>query len=48
MAAAEAGKHVFCEKPFTTTVAEADVALDAGGRPGWRSASVTSGGSNRR
>jgi predicted dehydrogenase len=28
-AAAEAGKHVFCEKPFTTTVAEADVALDA-------------------
>jgi predicted dehydrogenase len=29
VAAAEAGKHVFCEKPFTTTVAEADVALDA-------------------
>ncbi len=29
VAAAAAGKHVFCEKPFTTTVAEADVALDA-------------------
>jgi predicted dehydrogenase len=29
VAAAEAGKHVFCEKPFTTTVAEADVALAA-------------------
>lgn len=29
VAAAEAGKHVFCEKPFTTTVAEADAALDA-------------------
>jgi predicted dehydrogenase len=29
VAAAEAGKHVFCEKPFTTTVAEADSALAA-------------------
>jgi predicted dehydrogenase len=29
VAAAEAGKHVFCEKPFTTTVAEADAALAA-------------------
>ena len=29
VAAAKAGKHVFCEKPFTTTVAEADVALAA-------------------
>ena len=29
VAAAEAGKHVFCEKPFTTTVAEADMALAA-------------------
>ncbi len=29
VAAAEAGKHVFCEKPFTTTAAEADVALAA-------------------
>ena len=29
VAAAEAGKHVFCEKPFSTTVVEADVALDA-------------------
>lgn len=29
VAAAEAGKHVFCEKPFTTTTAEADVALAA-------------------
>jgi predicted dehydrogenase len=29
VAVAEAGKHVFCEKPFTTTVAEADVALAA-------------------
>ena len=29
VAAAEAGKHVFCEKPFTTTTAEADSALEA-------------------
>ena len=29
VAAAEAGKHVFCEKPFTTTTAEADLALKA-------------------
>lgn len=29
IAAAEAGKHVFCEKPFTATVAEADAALAA-------------------
>lgn len=29
IAAAEAGKHVFCEKPFCTTTAEADAALAA-------------------
>jgi predicted dehydrogenase len=29
VAAAQAGKHVFCEKPFSTTVADADVALAA-------------------
>jgi predicted dehydrogenase len=29
VAAAEAGKHVFCEKPFTTTTADADRALTA-------------------
>lgn len=29
IAAAEAGKHVFCEKPFCTTSAEADAALAA-------------------
>ena len=29
VAAAEAGKHVFCEKPFCTTAAEADRALTA-------------------
>lgn len=29
IAAAQAGKHVFCEKPFTATVAEADAALGA-------------------
>ncbi|MGY1621576.1 Gfo/Idh/MocA family protein [Geodermatophilus sp. SYSU D00965] len=29
VAAAEAGKHVFCEKPFSTTVDDADVALAA-------------------
>lgn len=29
VAAAQAGKHVFCEKPFTMTAAEADTALDA-------------------
>ena len=27
--AAKAGKHIFCEKPFTVTVAEAEAALDA-------------------
>jgi predicted dehydrogenase len=32
--AAEAGKHVFCEKPFTVTVAEAERALDAVRRAG--------------
>jgi predicted dehydrogenase len=29
VAAAEAGKHAFCEKPFTTTTADADAALAA-------------------
>jgi predicted dehydrogenase len=29
IAAAQAGKHVFCEKPFTLTSKEADTALDA-------------------
>jgi predicted dehydrogenase len=29
VAAAEAGKHVFCEKPFTMTAADADTALEA-------------------
>ena len=29
VAAAQAGKHVFCEKPFCTTTAEADAALAA-------------------
>jgi len=29
IAAAEAGKHVLCEKPFTTSVIEADRAVDA-------------------
>ena len=49
VAAAEAGKHVFCEKPFTTTIAEADVRAGRG-RGGGRHAraSATSGGSSRR
>ncbi len=29
IAAAEAGKHIFCEKPFTVTVAEGRAALEA-------------------
>lgn len=29
VAAAQAGKHILCEKPFTTSVAEADAAVDA-------------------
>ncbi|MCX6907313.1 MAG: Gfo/Idh/MocA family oxidoreductase, partial [Verrucomicrobia bacterium] len=32
--AARAGKHIFCEKPFTVTVAEASQALDAVRRAG--------------
>ena len=43
VAAAEAGKHVFCEKPFTTTVAEADVAMAA-----VRAAGVTLGVGHER
>jgi predicted dehydrogenase len=44
VAAAEAGKHVFCEKPFTMTRAEADKAITAVDRAG-----VTLGlGYNRR
>ena len=34
IAAAEAGKHIFCEKPFTATVEEARRALDAVRRAG--------------
>jgi predicted dehydrogenase len=34
IAAAEAGKHIFCEKPFTVTVDEAHRALDAVRRAG--------------
>lgn len=34
MAAAEAGKHIFCEKPFTVTVEEAQQTLDAVQRSG--------------
>jgi predicted dehydrogenase len=34
IAAAEAGKHIFCEKPFTVTVAEAERTLEAVERAG--------------
>ena len=34
VAAAEAGKHIFCEKPFTVTVEEAERALEAVQRAG--------------
>ncbi|MFZ5830575.1 MAG: Gfo/Idh/MocA family protein [Planctomycetota bacterium] len=34
IAAAEAGKHIFCEKPFTVTVEEAEQTLDAARRAG--------------
>lgn len=34
VAAAEAGRHVFCEKPFTPTVAEAEMALAAASAAG--------------
>lgn len=34
VAAAEAGKHVFCEKPFSASVADADVALAAAASAG--------------
>ena len=44
MAAAEAGKHVYCEKPFCLTAAEARTALDALAAKGLRAAI----GHNRR
>jgi predicted dehydrogenase len=34
VAAAEAGKHIFCEKPFAVTVAEAEQALEAATKAG--------------
>jgi predicted dehydrogenase len=34
LAAAEAGKHILCEKPLATTVAEAQSVVDAAGRAG--------------
>jgi predicted dehydrogenase len=44
IAAANAGRHVFCEKPFTLTKADAEAAVDAAARAG-----VTLGlGYNRR
>lgn len=44
VAAAKAGKHVFCEKPFTMTKAEAQIAVDAA-----RSTGIALGlGYNRR
>jgi predicted dehydrogenase len=36
LASAEAGKHIFCEKPFSTSAAEAEIAIAAAERAGVR------------
>ena len=48
IAAAAAGKHVFCEKPFTLTKQQAEDAVAAVARPASRSASATTAASIRR
>ena len=47
--AVEAGRHVLCEKPFTTDAAQAAQLVDAQRRaPAWSVHSVTSSGGTRR